>query len=446
MVLQGSSISGHAGAPAASSGTFSPPSSDGGALGTTSLMWSDLFLASAGVVNWNNGDVTLTHAANTLTVGGGDALIANGFGLIVGHTGQETVSTDGGTDLVPELQILGTTAADSSMLLATFSTTATVAAAPTIALAKGGHATIGSHTVVTDDEVLGTITAYGDDGTDIESIAAQIKFEVDGRPGTGDMPGRIILGTSADGAEAPTERVRIDTKGRLFINDNANAKMTLGLTINQNDETDEILAFKSSETAHGVTGFAETDTFGFFMRESDGDAGLRMRGVSEATVGIKISGVSTADDTAKTTSAIGNIVLDTRKKDGTGSNVVGTNGNCVTINNGTAARFIFDTEGSGHADVEWVAFDSYDDIALINDIEDELRSIESPKGTAHRQMLEATGIIGKDSWHIENGKPRAMVNMTKLAMLHHGALMQVGERIEALEAENTELRALVGGK
>ena len=61
-------------------------------------------------------------------------------------------------------------------------------------------------------------------------------------------------------------------------------------------------------------------------------------------------------------------------------------------------------------------------------------------------MLEATGIIGKDSWHIENGKPRAMVNMTKLAMLHHGALMQVGERIEALEAENTELRALVGGK
>lgn len=47
-----------------------PTSSDGAALGTTSLMWADLFLASGGVINWNNGDVTLTHSANTLTFAG----------------------------------------------------------------------------------------------------------------------------------------------------------------------------------------------------------------------------------------------------------------------------------------------------------------------------------------------------------------------------------------
>ena len=33
--------------------------SDGQALGTSSLMFSDLFLASGSVVNFNNGDVTL---------------------------------------------------------------------------------------------------------------------------------------------------------------------------------------------------------------------------------------------------------------------------------------------------------------------------------------------------------------------------------------------------
>lgn len=44
--------------------------SDGGALGSTSKMWSDLFLASGAVVNFNNGDVTLTHAANLLTFAG----------------------------------------------------------------------------------------------------------------------------------------------------------------------------------------------------------------------------------------------------------------------------------------------------------------------------------------------------------------------------------------
>jgi len=49
-----------------------PATSDGVALGSTSKMWSDLFLASGGVVNFNNGDVTVTHSSNTLTVGGGN--------------------------------------------------------------------------------------------------------------------------------------------------------------------------------------------------------------------------------------------------------------------------------------------------------------------------------------------------------------------------------------
>jgi len=50
--------------------TIAPTSSDGAALGTTALMFSDLFLASGAVINFNNGDVTATHAANTLTFAG----------------------------------------------------------------------------------------------------------------------------------------------------------------------------------------------------------------------------------------------------------------------------------------------------------------------------------------------------------------------------------------
>lgn len=45
---------------------FSPDSSDGSALGSTSKMWSDLFLAAGAVVNFNNGNATLTHAAGRL--------------------------------------------------------------------------------------------------------------------------------------------------------------------------------------------------------------------------------------------------------------------------------------------------------------------------------------------------------------------------------------------
>ncbi|MBI4038313.1 tail fiber domain-containing protein, partial [Candidatus Daviesbacteria bacterium] len=52
-------------------GNIVPDTSDGAALGTTALMWSDLFLASGSVINFNNGDVTLTHSTDTLTLAGG---------------------------------------------------------------------------------------------------------------------------------------------------------------------------------------------------------------------------------------------------------------------------------------------------------------------------------------------------------------------------------------
>jgi len=50
--------------------TVRPTANDGAALGASGTAWSDLFLASGAVVNFNAGDVTITHAADTLTFGG----------------------------------------------------------------------------------------------------------------------------------------------------------------------------------------------------------------------------------------------------------------------------------------------------------------------------------------------------------------------------------------
>lgn len=44
-----------------------PSSNDGLGLGTATSSWSDLFLASGGVINWNNGNATLTHSTGLLT-------------------------------------------------------------------------------------------------------------------------------------------------------------------------------------------------------------------------------------------------------------------------------------------------------------------------------------------------------------------------------------------
>lgn len=49
---------------------IAPVSNDGAPLGDTTHNFSDLFLASGGIINWNNGDVTITHGSNILTFAG----------------------------------------------------------------------------------------------------------------------------------------------------------------------------------------------------------------------------------------------------------------------------------------------------------------------------------------------------------------------------------------
>ena len=70
---------------------FYPTTSDNCALGTTTRMWSDLFLASGSVINFNAGDVTITHSTDVLTVGGGDLRVTTA------GTNTASVVTVGGT-------------------------------------------------------------------------------------------------------------------------------------------------------------------------------------------------------------------------------------------------------------------------------------------------------------------------------------------------------------
>lgn len=60
-----------------SASVVAPDASDGAALGSTSLMWSDLFLASGGVINFNSGNATITHSAGLVTFAAGNV----GFGV-----------------------------------------------------------------------------------------------------------------------------------------------------------------------------------------------------------------------------------------------------------------------------------------------------------------------------------------------------------------------------
>lgn len=47
-----------------------PNVNDAGRLGSATNSWADLFLATGGVINWNNSDVSITHSANSLAFQG----------------------------------------------------------------------------------------------------------------------------------------------------------------------------------------------------------------------------------------------------------------------------------------------------------------------------------------------------------------------------------------
>ena len=246
---------------------------------------------------------------------------------------------------------------------------------------------------------------------------------------------------------------RIDNAGIIFTGaETANATMSGGgLTLDQNAADNEILAFKSSDVAHGMTTLSETDTYGTVQKGHATGGGLKLSGWTDthanAYGAVVCEGVlGEAANTDKDTGGFGIIHVNTFIKSGTGRTDPGANSNLMSISGGSVCRFIFDQEGSGHADVEWTTYDTHDDIALINDMESEVLLREDEAQTDRRHALEATGIIGKDSWHMENGRPRAMVNFTKLAMLHHGALIQIGQAYdvvrERLDAAELKLKML----
>jgi hypothetical protein len=131
----------------------------------------------------------------------------------------------------------------------------------------------------------------------------------------------------------------------LFVFDSSNAFMSLGITINQSTADDEILAFKSSDIAHGVTDFAETDTYGLVKKRSATGGGVLIRGFNEGTGGVQIDSVSTTDVTTKTAGSDASVFINSALKSGT--NVVGhaAAANILAVADNSNARFLFTAAG-----------------------------------------------------------------------------------------------------
>jgi hypothetical protein len=67
-----------------------------------------------------------------------------------------------------------------------------------------------------ENDYTGSVQFWGYDGANYLRTA-EILSQVDATPGSNDMPGSLLFTTTADGASAPTERMRIDSAGNVGI-------------------------------------------------------------------------------------------------------------------------------------------------------------------------------------------------------------------------------------
>jgi hypothetical protein len=241
-----------------------------------------------------------------------------------------------------------------------------------------------------------------------------------------------------------------------------NSKMAQGVTIGQADNDNEIFAIKSSDVAHGVTCRAETDTFGYFQKTGAANGGLGITGITEYSgYGVVLSGITCGDNTTKGTGAEGQVMVQALKKSGSTTTSAGSDANLFVIQaGGSTTRFIFDAEGTAHADVGTATYDDYCDVELLRGMLattcDQYRQNYMDRfGTDlmyNQQWYEDNKIIGKDSIHYETREcgrvqQRAMINFTGLTMLHHSTIIQLADRLnDRIDGIETQLKALAEGK
>jgi hypothetical protein len=151
--------------------------------------------------------------------------------------------------------------------------------------ASSGYVSIGksrgslsARAIVNSGDRLGSIEFVGDDGVDLIARAATIDAAVDGTPGVGDMPGRLVFSTTADGGSSPTERMRIDNQGQVGIGGTPSAGQTLrvakGLTgsttsrgviaegVIQSDATASVQYYRSTASTVAAS-FTASEVIGF---------------------------------------------------------------------------------------------------------------------------------------------------------------------------------------
>jgi hypothetical protein len=175
---------------------------------------SDIIAYNRSGAAW--GDLKLNSANNIFQIQGAErARIDNSGRLLVGTSSARDNFFGSASGQATQFQVEGTDYKNSG---ASFTTNNASLAGfgPHVIFARSRGASVGSNTIVQNGDTLGILGYLGNDGAKFVD-AARISCEVDGTPGTNDMPARLVFSTTADGASSPTTRLTIASNGDFRV-------------------------------------------------------------------------------------------------------------------------------------------------------------------------------------------------------------------------------------
>ena len=221
-----------------------------------------------------------------------------------------------------------------------------------------------------------------------------------------------------------------------------------GLCLQQGGNDSNILTFKSSDVAHGITDSEETDTY-FSIEKRSSDGGITMKTFHDSgDQTFRLEAFAVTENATKGTTGNAPINLQAIKKSGTGGAVFGSNANLFCVANNGVTKFIVDAEGELHSDGgAQAAYDNYEDAQLVRAFDlSHMKGVINSKFDEyvkykHEDLADA-GIVGRE----EDGTPNHFINVTGLQRLHNGAIWQQYEKTERLASAFYKLATKTIGK
>jgi hypothetical protein len=212
---------------------------------------------------------------------------------------------------------------------------------------------------------------------------------------------------------------------------------TQGMVINQGAADDNIIAFQSSDVAHGITDFVTTDTYGCVRKVGLDSGGMLLIGLTEDTVGISLSGVATNAITTSLNNSVGAVLVQGSLKSGATYGALGSTANIVAVRNYTSAVFLIKGDGDVYnngGSTAMVTFDDYDDVKLLTAVKGAMDvNYQKTLGewiNEHTEILERNGVITRDG-------ERYWVSQRGFRGLLIDAFRQVDARLSRLESFRT---------